>query len=377
MTHYEQVAHKDATRLAAATATDGDGRERSMGRIGGMLLCVGATLAFASTMLLDPRPAAWVFGLIALAFAAGVWSLAVDWERLPQAADHIPPLVATVLVGAVDIGTQPGAGFYSWLYVLVVVMVAYSFKSRVVVGAYLGLVSLCSAAPLLDPDVSAGALGRELIISLPSLVIAGALVVYFRERLESGRAAYEKLARIDPLTGVGNYRTLHERLGYEISRHERHGRRLAVMLLDLNRFKHVNESYGHLEGDRLLRDVGRVLQSTVRDEDTVARQGGDEFSVLAPETTTVEVMALARRIAVALEEIPVGGERLSASIGWAIYPDHGESAEHLLRCADDALRAGKARWIPEGSQSYWPEHLRRLRDAPGGAARESGGATAS
>ena len=78
------------------------------------------------------------------------------------------------------------------------------------------------------------------------------------------------------------------------------------MLLDMNRFKDVNEEHGHLEGDRVLREVGQALAATVRDQDTVARQGGDEFSVLAPETGTVEVMALASRLQRALSLIRVG-----------------------------------------------------------------------
>src|SRR5439155_18850019 len=196
--------------------------------------------------------------------------------------------------------------FYAWLYVLVAVIVAYTFRRRAVIAAYLALMAVGSALPLRDPGTNRADLLLDLLVSVPSLVIVTALVAHFREHLEARRDAYVRLARLDPLTGVGNYRALHERLDYEIARHERHGRRLAVMLLDLNRFKDVNETYGHLEGDRVLREIGAVLSGTVRDQDTVARQGGDEFSVLAPETSTVEVMTLASRLADALATIPVG-----------------------------------------------------------------------
>ena len=243
--------------------------------------------------------------------------------------------------------------------------------------AYLLLVSAGCAAPLLDPQVSSGETLRTLLVCVPSLALAATVVTYLRERLEAGRDAYEELARRDPLTGVGNYRSLYERLGYEIARHERHGRSFAVMLLDMNRFKDVNEEHGHLEGDRVLREVGQALAATVRDQDTVARQGGDEFSVLAPETSTVEVMALASRLQRGLSLISVGDRTLSASMGWAIYPEDGETAQELLACADDALMAGKSRWLPQQSRDFWPEHLRRLSDAPATARPGTGEASAA
>jgi diguanylate cyclase (GGDEF)-like protein len=113
------------------------------------------------------------------------------------------------------------------------------------------------------------------------------------------------------------------------------------MLLDLNGFKQVNDTFGHLEGDRLLREVGKVLSATVRDEDSVARQGGDEFSVLAPETTWGEVVALAARIRDALADVVANDRVISTSIGWAIYPENGETIEQLLAHADAELRNNK------------------------------------
>ena len=113
------------------------------------------------------------------------------------------------------------------------------------------------------------------------------------------------------------------------------------MLLDLNGFKQVNETFGHLEGDRLLQEVGQALARTVRDEDSVARQGGDEFSVLAPETTWGEVVALAARLRGALATVAVDDRVLSTSIGWAIYPENGETIEELLAYADAELRDNK------------------------------------
>ena len=200
-------------------------------------------------------------------------------------------------------GTGADGRAYSWLYLIVVITVAYSIRSRTVIAAHMAFVLGCLAAPLANPAIASSDALRDLLASGPTLILTCALVTYFRERLEAGRAVYQKLSERDPLTGLGNYRTFYERLEYEIVRHQRHQRRFAVMLLDLNGFKQVNDTFGHLEGDRLLREVGNVLSATVRDEDSVARQGGDEFSVLAPETTWGEVVALAARIRDALADV--------------------------------------------------------------------------
>lgn len=363
-TKAREAANGTAGEMLPSAAVEEQRARLEIGRLGGILFCATAAIALPSLMTLDPAPPDWVFTMVVLAVIAGLACLWTEWDRLPAAWLHAIPLTSTFLVTALIAGTHARGGLYAWLYILVVVFVAYCSRRRAVVAGYLLLVSAGCAVPLLDPQVSSGETLRTLLVCVPSLALATTVVTYLRERLEAGRDAYEELARRDPLTGVGNYRSLYERLGYEIARHERHGRSFAVMLLDMNRFKDVNEEYGHLEGDRVLREVGLALATTVRDQDTVARQGGDEFSVLAPETSTVEVMALASRLQRGLSLISVGDRTLSASMGWAIYPEDGETAQELLACADDALMAGKSRWLPQQSRDFWPEHVRRLSDAP-------------
>ena len=293
------------------------------GRLGGLLFCVGAALTGLGTLTLDAAPPMWVYAVIALGFLTGVACLAIDWNRIPSSWLKVVPAIATTQITACVWGMGADGHAYSWLYLIVVVTVAYAFLSRALIAAHLGFVLVCLAALLADPAIASSDSLRNLLASGPTLILTAVLVTYFRERLEAGRAAYQELSRRDPLTGVGNYRTLYERLEYEIVRHQRHQRRFAVLLLDLNGFKQVNETFGHLEGDRLLREVGRVLAGTVRDEDSVARQGGDEFSVLAPETTWGEVVALAARIRASLATVAVDDRVLSTSIGWAIYPENG------------------------------------------------------
>jgi diguanylate cyclase (GGDEF)-like protein len=318
-------------------------RRRSIGRLGGMLFVAGALLSTLSALTLDSQPRPWILVILALAGLTGIVSFLLPWDRFSPRWLHAMPVIATleITVGLRNAGA--GGDVYAWLYLMVVVMVAYAFRERKIFAAYVGFVSLCLASLLVDPARDAGGSLRDLVVAAPTLAIAAAVVTYFRERLEAGKHAYQALSRLDPLTGVGNYRTLYERLDYELARHERHGRELTVMLLDLRGFKQVNEAYGHLEGDRVLRAVGQALAGAMRHEDTLARQGGDEFSVLAPETTSDEAAALAERLRQALSTVPMGDDVLTASVGWAIYPEHGSTTQELLAHADTALLGDKSR----------------------------------
>jgi diguanylate cyclase (GGDEF)-like protein len=356
----------------SAPAGEREVRRRTIGRLGGLLICLGALLAALNSLTLDPTPAGWVFAVIGLALATGLACLVVDWERLPPVWLHAVPIAATLEVTAVAWGSGLRGTLYAWLYMVIGMMVAYVSRSRRVAGAYLALVAVCLAAPIVDPFVDSDDALRSILVGIPSVALVMALVTYLRERAEAGNRAYQELARIDPLTGVGNYRTLHERLDYEIARHLRHGRKFAVMLLDLDGFKTVNETYGHLEGDRVLREVGGALSTTVRDQDTVARQGGDEFSVLAPETAEPEIPALVRRINSALASIEIDGNPLTATVGWAIFPDDGETPQTLLGSADSALFTRKLE-PAERQAGARAGSLRPVHDR-GGAAASAGGA---
>ncbi len=144
------------------------------------------------------------------------------------------------------------------------------------------------------------------------------------------------LAVTDPLTGLGNYRCLLQVLGAEVKRFDRTGRSFAVLLLDLDELKKVNDRYGHTVGSRALCRLGNVLRVHCRSIDTAARYGGDEFAVVLPETTAEAARVVASRICDQLasdNEQPV----LSVSIGVADYADGGQTIEDLLRTADREL----------------------------------------
>jgi diguanylate cyclase (GGDEF)-like protein len=173
--------------------------------------------------------------------------------------------------------------------------------------------------------------------------VAVGILVLIRQ-LRTSHEALWSLARRDELTGVGNYRALHERLAGEISRHQRHRREFALILLDLDGFKAVNERFGHLEGDRLLAEIGAALHDEIRGEDSVFRQGGDEFAVIVPESDAEQATEVAARLRARVAERGFGTDAtrpVSAATGFALYPADGATVEDLMGFADLDLFAAK------------------------------------
>lgn len=219
------------------------------------------------------------------------------------------------------------------------------------VGAGVLLAGLAAiAVGLLVPLLIGSFSGGELLIVVPieagCLLAVGTGGLLLARRLKASHGDLWALSRRDELTGVGNYRALHERLSEEISRHSRRRREFALILIDLDRFKQVNEEFGHLEGDRVLAEIGAALRDEVRGEDSVFRQGGDEFAVIAPETNGEEAEDVAARLRTRVRARGEGHVSVSATTGFAIFPAEGRSADELFRFADGDLfgtkRVGRA-----------------------------------
>ncbi len=157
----------------------------------------------------------------------------------------------------------------------------------------------------------------------------------------------EALAHTDPLTQLLNRRALTLRLVAEIERVRRYNAPLSVLMLDVDHFKLVNDTHGHLAGDQVLEEIALVLQRAARSVDTVARYGGEEFAIVLPETGAQGAFAFSERLRLKIEghAFSIGKAQslhLTASIGIATFPgSHAESAEDLLDCADKALYRAK------------------------------------
>ena len=195
-------------------------------------------------------------------------------------------------------------------------------------------------ATLANANGSGGA--PPALLAVVGLAGAGVLAVV-RERLVRERNALRGYALTDPLTQIANRRALLARAEYEIERHRRARRSFALVMLDLDGFKRLNDRFGHPAGDSLLHDVANALQGAMRAQDTVARFGGDEFCVLAPETDANGTDRLASRITHAVDGVTVGLEAVHASLGVALFPFDGSAVPALLEAADQRLLEAKRR----------------------------------
>jgi diguanylate cyclase (GGDEF)-like protein len=171
----------------------------------------------------------------------------------------------------------------------------------------------------------------------------------------------QRLSVTDGLTGLGNYRSFQQTLTREVDRAARFERPLALLMLDLDRFKHVNDEHGHQIGDAVLVQVADRVREEVREVDIVARYGGEEFVIILPETGIEGASHLADRICERVRATPVrttaGDLTVTVSVGVAVYPQHGSSSTGLVRAADQALYAAKAdgrdRWRVAGEMAHY------------------------
>ena len=163
-------------------------------------------------------------------------------------------------------------------------------------------------------------------------------------------AEAEQRARIDQLTGLWNRRHLEERIQVEIGRHSRYGGTFSLIILDLDFFKAFNDSYGHLAGDRLLKQLGAVMKDAIRTTDEAFRYGGDEFAILLPQTTLRDAYEVAERVRDQVaSEIKVDGVSVTASFGLASWPVDGVRINEVISAADIALYYAKQ---SGGNQSH-------------------------
>ncbi|AFV97082.1 MULTISPECIES: diguanylate cyclase [unclassified Sulfuricurvum] len=175
---------------------------------------------------------------------------------------------------------------------------------------------------------------------------------YFNKMLDSIQDYYEKLQELsdrDYLTGLYNRRKFEEFLTYEIKRSVRHRHKFTILMIDLDNFKYINDTYGHASGDLVLKEVTNIFGTNLRNADILARLGGDEFAVLLPETPYENGYAVVEKLRSRLEATPISlmfdQITLTASFGIAEYPEQGENIESLLTGSDLAMykakRAGK------------------------------------
>jgi diguanylate cyclase (GGDEF)-like protein len=302
------------------------------------VLFIGGGLgAVAADAIHRPAHDSTVYLLPLLAVVSGLvcWALA---NHVSRRWLHLMTAIATVEIA---ITVWLAADVFAIYYILIAFYAAYVFQNRWAIAFQFAFASLAALAPAVyEPDTARETFEQGLVL-VPTLLLTAGAITYLREQLEASEMRYRRLSERDPLTGVANYRVLTERLPAEVDRHRRHERELALVVLDLDNFKRVNDEHGHQDGDRVLQEVAGALMGSVRAHDVVVRHGGDEFAVIAPETDREQAEALADRLRDAVSRVAVDGDSLTATTGCAVFPEDGDTVNRLLGESDRELRGSK------------------------------------
>lgn len=167
------------------------------------------------------------------------------------------------------------------------------------------------------------------------------------QRLHKEMDKYKELSNRDGLTDLFNYRRFHELLGDEIKRCKRYGRKFSVLMIDIDNFKSFNDKYGHFEGDQILKRISRFFLQNVRDIDSVCRYGGEEFTIILPETTKDGAFILAERLRSSISDSihrtdhSAYENKPTISVGLSCYPGDSDNKNELIKKADLALYEAK------------------------------------
>jgi diguanylate cyclase (GGDEF)-like protein len=268
-----------------------------------------------------------------------------------QALEAAGVAVAVALTGTLVFGGMLPDGWrnYPLNFLCVPVLLWPAFPGNAMTAALLltaiAIVgTLRGFGPFARDSANEALLLLQSFVAVVSLtVVAVGTVVAERRRLE---IRLVRLADHDPLTNLFSRRRLHDELRLTLAQASRYGTRGALLFLDLDDFKSVNDALGHRAGDRVLAALARRLRGRLRHSDIVARIGGDEFAVLLPHTDATQSQALAAQLLESIRSHPIdlAGRPLeiSAAIGIALFPEHGSTADELLAHADQAMYQAKA-----------------------------------
>jgi diguanylate cyclase (GGDEF)-like protein len=251
----------------------------------------------------------------------------------------------TLAVYWLNVSTPPAARL-GVLYIIPVLLVTWS--EGLLWGIVVGVASIALREAVAWDQTPTESLGWRIVNGIAYVTVVGVAMAGL-QRLRHSQAQLARLVTQDPLTNVLNARAFADRLGHELERNRRYPRPLALMYMDLDDFKIINDTHGHQTGDAVLRLVADAMRTSVRTADVVGRLGGDEFAVLMPETDAQLADAAAKRLVASLRNVFKGIPNVTASIGVVACTATEASTDDLLRRADqamyDAKRAGKDRVV--------------------------------
>lgn len=314
-----------------------------MARTYAHLFLAGSVLVTVTLLLPggDERDDAAIVAIAGIALVTAMAYLAV-FEKLPKWVLQASPVLGALLVTAVlNVASPEAFGAYSMFYFWVALVACFFFRMRTA----LLLIAFCIAClgvsvAIHEDDLPLPAL--YLTMGAGTLLVSGVLLVALRGQIERVVTRLTDAAGRDALTGISNRREFEERFGLELERSVRSGSPMGLVVLDLDWFKEVNDRFGHAAGDRALKTVAMVLEEATRRIDMVARLGGEEFAVVAPDAGEEETYRLAERLRREVQRAFADHARpLTTSCGVATFPASGGTAGDLMRAADRALYAAK------------------------------------
>lgn len=292
------------------------------------------TYVYFSTQREHRDPEFWGMLFIALTFLTGATWGALGGFLYPHAGPYGQSLIVVVVVG-ITAGAVVTNGFVTTAYYVYLGTALLPYIVRAFSGAEhfdfpLGLLALFYGMFMV---VAARRTNENLVSNLVSI-----------HKLEETTQELVR-ARHDQLTGLPTRSLLQDRLEQAMLHAERHQRLLAVLFMDLDGFKEINDAYGHDAGDEALRQLAKRLRESVRAEDTVARHGGDEFVIVLGDLhNRSQVEPIIRKLLAQIAALPISGDRtrmLTGSVGVAFYPNGGKSGAELISRADAAMYRAK------------------------------------
>lgn len=322
-----------------------------MGRISGVLWIVAALVSAVATFLPGAQHAGtgWVLSLSAAVLLYGIGSATgvIPWQRASMKALAIGMAVTVPVVGLALYLSGGSLSYVEPLMVCSLLYAAFFFPARWAWPLSIELVLVGGTPLLYDSHAVENAYPSRFLTLAAGYMAATWVMVGLKRRLMDAEAHQREIAHRDPLTGVGNRRSFDATLQGELARRSRPrgGRRetdetpLALLIIDIDDFKGVNDHHGHQVGDAVLCEAAARAHSMLRATDTLARIGGDEFAVIAPEAhgDGVRRMAESIRAAISLREPGSRVPAPTASIGWAVFPEDGQDFETLMHSADERM----------------------------------------
>jgi diguanylate cyclase (GGDEF)-like protein len=315
-------------------------KHRQMVRTAAALFGAASVITFISVVAPhQPQLEAGNLTFVAAGAALVAAVLLLAGERLPRWTMHLWPAAGTALVsfGLLFNGERNGgaAGGDEMYYLWVTLYAAY-YLGRI--GTALQVAFIAAAYTVTLVAIDPGPIGPSRWLSTVGLAVGSAVVVrLLAERIERLVAELRLAATTDPLTGLLNRRAFAQRCASELARARRTGEPFAALLLDVDHFKQINDDRGHAAGDDALVELAAALARELREIDTVARIGGDEFAVLLPATGVAGARATAERLA--------AQAGVAISVGAAVYGVDGLTIDELARAADGALYEAKRRRV--------------------------------